>query len=94
MKASFLILNIATNLERLSKWSSEGNEDRINQFFKQTQEYLEQLKKLNIKRDFLPTLDRFTFEMEILKKGDRTTREWAERALTWANILTHRAKLV
>lgn len=93
MKASFLVLNIAVNLERLSRWSSDGNEVRVNQFLKQTEEYVKQLQGLPIKKDFLPTLNRFEKEMEILRKGDKTTIEWAERALTWANILTHRAKL-
>lgn len=93
MMPSFLVLNIATNLERLSRFASEGNSKRVEQFFKQTEDYFEQLKGLPIKQSFKQTLERFGKEMDTLRRSDKTTYEWAEKALTWANILTHRAKL-
>ena len=92
MKASFLVLNIATNLERLSRFSQEGNNRRVEQFFKQTEEYFKKLKKSTLRQSFKPTFKRFEKDMEILRTNDKTTYEWAEKTLTWANILTHRAK--
>lgn len=93
MKPEFLILNIAANLERLSRFAISGDTKRVEQFFKQTDDYLKKLKKLPIKHNFLSTLKRFENELELLRIGDKKTYEWADRALTWANILTHRAKL-
>lgn len=93
MTASFIVLNIATNLERLCRFSVDGNTDRVEQFLKQTDDYFRQLKKMSVKKDFDSTLRRFSREWERLRKSDKTTYEWADKALTWANILTHRAKL-
>ena len=93
MKASFLVLNIATNLERLCRFSTEGKTERVDQFLKQTDDYFRTLKKMPVNKNFRPTLVRFEKEMEVLKSGDKTSYQWAEKALTWANILTHHAKL-
>ncbi len=93
MKASDIVLNIAVNLERLSKWSQEGNTKRIDQFLLQTERYFDDLKKVGVDRRFNKTLTRFEKEMEIIKNTSKDSPEWAEKTLTWANILTHRSKL-
>ncbi len=62
----------------------------------QTDNYLNDLYHQNISKGFKPTLERFTKEFKDLKNlniNKENQRCWAERALTWANILQHRAKL-
>lgn len=93
MSSSDIVLNIAVNMDRLSRWSQDGNLKRLDQFLKQTEGYLENLKKQDVSETFKPTLLRFSQELDFLKKADKNSLEWAEKALTWANILTHRAKL-
>lgn len=93
------ILNISVNLSRLSKWVYDGYEEKeelINRFLKQTESYLNDLDTQKISAEFKPTLERFKKEFTILKGSvkDQDKRNWAEKALTWANILQHRAKLV
>ncbi|MBI2040024.1 hypothetical protein HYT18_03045 [Candidatus Microgenomates bacterium] len=92
------ILNISVNLSRLSKWVYEGYDKRtelIDRFMKQTENYLADLDKQKISKDFKPTLERVRSEFSYLKKtlNSQDKRFWAEKALTWANILIHRAKL-
>ena len=92
------ILNISVNLSRLSQWVWEGYDKRvelINKFMKQTENFLNDLEKQDISNDFKPTLDRVRIEFSALKKTlqDQDKLFWAEKALTWANILQHRAKL-
>lgn len=92
------ILNISVNLSRLSQWVYEGYDKRkelIDKFIKQTGNYLADLDKQKISKDFRPTLDRLKVEFFGLKKtmNSQDRRYWAEKTLTWANILTHRAKL-
>ena len=93
------ILNISVNLSRLSQWVYEGYDKRselINKFMKQTENYLADLDRQKISRDFKPTLERLKTEFPYLKKtlNSQDKRFWAEKALTWANILTHRSKLL
>lgn len=92
------ILNISVNLSRLSQWVYEGYDKRIaliDKFMMQTENYLSDLDKQQISENFRPTLDRVKTEFVSLRKSihDQDKRYWAERALTWANILQHRAKL-
>ena len=93
MSAQDLVLNIAVNLGRLSRFSSEGRVDRIKQFLLDTQHYLDELQKMEVSDKFRPTLERFNEDLVELKKENFTTAYWAEKTLTWANILQHRAKL-
>ena len=92
------ILNISVNLSRLSQWVYEGYEKRpelIDKFMNQTENYLADLDKQKISKDFRPTLERVKSEFSSLKETihGQNRRYWAENALTWANILQHRAKL-
>lgn len=93
------ILNISVNLARLSQWVFEGfgkREQLINKFLTQTANYLSDLNKQNTSKEFNPTLDRFKKEFNSLVKqvaNEENKLYWADKALTWANILQHRAKL-
>lgn len=93
MNARDLTLNIAVNLGRLSRWSMEGKEARINQFLRETEEYIKQLEKSPKSAKFEHTFKAFKGQFLKLKNNVQLNKEWAEETLTWANILTHRAKL-
>lgn len=93
MTAPEIILNIAVNLGRLSRWASQGNIDRIKQFLGETDQYLQSLEAAPRNKQFEPTFDNFKRQFQHLKENQQYDDEWAEIALTWANILTHRAKL-
>lgn len=93
MNAQDLTLNIAVNLGRLSRWAAEGKTARIRQFLKETDDYLCELAKVPRSDKFERTFKLFKNRFELLKKSSQFDENWAEEALTWANILTHRAKL-
>ena len=93
-----LVLDISVNLARVSDWildPQEIKQKRVDQFLQQTESYLNDLSKNDISDHFKPTLDRFRAEFEnlLMTRDSGNTYDWAERALTWANILQHRAKL-
>lgn len=93
------VLNISVNLSRLSQWVYEGYDKRpvlIDKFLDQTENFLKDLEKQDISEEFMPTLEQVKKEFDELKKQTITEENkivWAEKALTWANILQHRAKL-
>lgn len=93
MNAQELTLNIAVNLGRLSRWAYEGKTQRVPFFLKETEDFLSQLEKAKKQSRFLPTFTFFKTEFAKLKQSKNLNKDWAEDALTWANILTHRAKL-
>lgn len=93
MNAQDLTLNIAVNLGRLSRWAAEGKDSRIQQFLEETKQYLRQLEVAPKSLRFQHTFASFKQDFEKLKNNVRLDDEWAEETLTWANILTHRAKL-
>lgn len=93
MNAEDLTLNIAVNLGRVSRWAIEHKPQRINQFLIETEQYLNELEKAPKKDRFIPTFERFKKKFYELKNNIRLDVIWAEEMLTWANILTHRAKL-
>lgn len=93
MNAQDLTLNIAVNLGRVSRWAMEGKANRIEQFLDETESYLKELEKAPKNNRFLPTFNSFQNKFRDLKKDVRMDEIWAEDTLTWANILTHRAKL-
>ncbi len=86
-------MNIAVNMGRVSRWAMEGKKARIEQFMVQTQEYLDQLASAKKSERFMSTFAAFNKSFQKLISDVRCDRVWAEEALTWANILTHRAKL-
>ena len=93
MTAQELTLNIAVNLGRLSRWAMEGKTNRINQFLTETENFIVQLEHTPKSSRFLPTFEIFKKEFTRRKNDLRLDEDWAEAMLTWANILTHRAKL-
>lgn len=93
MNAQELTLNIAVNLGRLSRWANQGNPSRIKQFLRETDDYLQQLENSPRDHQFESTFETFKQNFQKLKSSTTWDDEWAETASTWANILTHRAKL-
>ena len=93
MNAQELTLNIAVNLGRLSRWAMEGKVQRVNQFLEETENYLKQLEQSPKSSQFTPTFKKFKQRFYTLRTNPKLNQEWAEDALTWANILSHRAKL-
>lgn len=92
MNAQQLILNIAVNLGRLSRWAMEGKDARVTQFIEDTEYYLKRLESTPKSQKFTPTFKALKRNFKDLKSKS-IDEEWAENALTWANILQHRAKL-
>lgn len=93
MNARELTLNIAVNLGRLGRWAMEGRQGRIRQFLAETDDFMRQLEAAPKLARFLKTFESFKREFDVLKDAASFDETWAETALTWANILTHRAKL-
>lgn len=93
------ILNISVNMSRLSEWIADSyisHKSLIDIFIKQTESYLNDLSDQSISESFKSTLIRFQIEFEKLRseiENEKNKLYWAERALTWANILQHRARL-
>lgn len=93
MSTKDLVLNIAVNLGRLSKWAAEKRHERIPFFFTETESYLKELENAPRNEKFEPTLQKFKDAFRKLKTDQLKDQSWAEEMLTWANILQHRAKL-
>lgn len=93
MSAKDLVLNIAVNLGRIARFAAEGRQRRADQFIEETERFLEELERAPKDTRFIKTLESFRRQFEALKKDTRRDEAWAERALTWGSILTHRAKL-
>lgn len=93
MKADEIVLNIAVNLARLSRWAGEGRINRIGQFVAETDNYIKLLDGAKRSERFEKTYKLFKASFESLKGEKKIDNVWAEEALTWSNILTHRAKL-
>lgn len=95
------ILDIAMNLNRIGNWAADdfkGKEKRIKLFLDQTDQYIESVPKTSLSQPFKKTFDRFLEEYKVLEQegeGKPTdVLEWAEKLMTWGNILTHRTKLL
>lgn len=90
------ILDISVNLARVSDWILvEEKKNRVDQFMEETKRFVDELSKENLSDRFKPTFEQFKKEFsQLLDESSKENRyDWAERALTWANILQHRAKL-
>lgn len=95
------ILDIAMNLNRIGNWAADGydtKKKRIIIFLDQTKEYMNSLEDSEIPDAFKKTLNYFLKEYKKLDKEGRNKPKdellWAEKMMTWGNILTHRAKLL
>jgi len=93
MTARELVLNIAVNLGRIGRYAYEGRRVRVEQFLHETEEYARQLELTPLPPRFKMTFDAFKQSLNELAEDIRLDAFWAETAYTWANILTHRAKL-
>lgn len=92
MSAEDLTLNIAVNLGRVARWVGEGKFARVGQFIKETDDYLRELDRTGRGEKFEKTYITFKLFYEKFKQNQVYDDVWAEEALTWSNILTHRAK--
>ncbi len=95
------ILDIAMNLTRIGNWAADDftlKQKRIKTFLEQTSEYLKSLDQSTFVEPFKSTFSKFLkdyHELESLaKKRPKDELAWAEKMMTWGNILTHRAKLL
>ena len=93
MNAKELALNIAVNLGRIGRWACEGKKARLDQFLAETEALVEQLEQAPKSERFQGTFAIFKRTFNDLKRDVRLDQVWAETAFTWANILTHRARL-
>lgn len=95
-----IILDMAMNLTRIGNWAADdylAKKKRIDFFLKQTFSYLKSIDKSLLNPKFNKTFDQFKSHYQELLKERQTLRNplfWAEKMLTWGNILTHRVKLV
>lgn len=101
MNTKSKILDIAMNLTRIGNWAADGfriKQKRIKIFLNQTSEYLKSFEASNLKEPFKTTFIKFLQDFQNLEKeaksGPRDEIFWAEKMMTWGNILTHRAKLL
>lgn len=95
------ILDIAMNLNRIGNWAADGymeKQKRIQLFLDQTSEYINSLNRSEFSATFKKTFEFFLKEFSKLEKsgknGPKDELLWAEKMMTWGNILTHRAKLI
>jgi len=87
------------NLTRIGNWAADGftaRKEKIRVFLKNTDQYFKSLDKTKFPKDFAPTYTKFRNEYRQLRKGKspKDPLAWAEKLLTWGNILTHRANLL
>ncbi|MEK9194348.1 MAG: hypothetical protein AAB884_00895 [Patescibacteria group bacterium] len=94
------ILDIAMNLNRIGNWAADdykGKEKRIRTFISNTTQYIENLDYAYT-YPFKKTLESFLKEYPKLEneglEGPKDPIYWAEKMMTWGNILTHRAQLI
>jgi len=93
------ILNIAVNLNRIGNWAADGFSERkrrIEMFVNQTSDYIEAVDNSKLKNPFKKIFLKFLKNWDKLKRIEKIENEllWAEKMMTWGNILTHRAKLL
>lgn len=93
------IMNIAMNIARVGNWVADSYQEKqplINKFIAETDQFLSDLPMHHLSKQFRLTYQQFNKEFADLKKEKITKANhliWAEKALTWANILQHRAKV-
>ncbi len=93
------ILNVIGDFKKINELILEDfkkNKFLINRFIKDVEMCLDQLEKESDSKTVLTTLKWINKELQAFKElplNTQTKLIWAEKALTWANILQHRAKL-
>ena len=91
-----MVMDISQNLARIGNWTADSFDEKkslIERFLNQTSEYVENLSVRKIPKDLENVFLRFKKEFVDFKIEEfaKNKDEWAEKALTWANILQHRA---
>ena len=102
------ILNISVNLGRVGNWVYQlqaligtpkiyqARLELIKKVNEQTKSYVNDLYSQKLSGSFKTTLEKCKKDFDTLNSQDLTNTNqlfWAEKALSWANILQHRAKL-
>lgn len=93
---SVAVMDISQNLARIGNWTADSFDEKrslIQRFLIQTQGYVENLSKRKMPKKLAEVFLRFkkefsSFSVESFAKN---REEWAEKSLTWANILQNRA---
>lgn len=95
------ILDIAMNLNRVGNWAADdysAKRKRICLFLDQTREYLDSLDLTllppQVKKPLQSFLNEYSSLAEEGKNGPKDPLAWAEKMMTWGNILTHRGQLL
>jgi hypothetical protein len=94
------ILDISQNLARIGNWTADSYEQKrnlIDRFILQTQEHISNLKSQKLNSSVREILEKFEIEFEVLIKqkiNKQNREEFAEKYLTWANILQHKSSTV
>lgn len=94
------ILNISVNMARMGELVlryGDQKSELLGRFLDQTESYLKDLDSEVIAKSFKGTLNKFSLEFKKLKKDQISSANkmlWAERAITWADILQIRSKLI
>ena len=96
-----LLLDIAMNCTRIGNWAADdysGKKKRIDTFLHQTNEYVGQIDHSLSHEITKKTLEKFVLEFRQLQQEAKSTPHdtlfWAEKMMTWGNILTHRASFI
>lgn len=91
------VLNIAMNLNRIGNWAVDdyqGKKKKLILFIDQTKSYLNSLDTSELPAVVKEPLLHLS---SLLKEGKQNPKDaifWAEKMMTWGNILTHRANLI
>ena len=95
------ILDIAMNLNRVGNLAADDYEKkkkRIDIFLEEIKEYIDSIDKSSLSKPFKKTFEKFLEEYLLLEKENIKTQQeklyWAEKMMTWGNILTHRARII
>ncbi|OGK18405.1 hypothetical protein A3G67_03900 [Candidatus Roizmanbacteria bacterium RIFCSPLOWO2_12_FULL_40_12] len=91
ISTSEAILHIAVNFGRIARYLEQNNEKRVKLFLSDCDGYLNQINGRNI-----PSTLQKTYEITrnlANKKIYRSKEDLIDQYYTWANILTHRARL-
>lgn len=93
------ILNISVNMARMGELvlkSGGAKSELLQKLLSQTESYLHDLRSENIPNRLSQTLKKFNQEFKRLKSQEISINPelWAERAITWGDILQIRVTLV
>lgn len=92
-------MDISLNLARIGNFAADDYQGKIaliKLFLAQTQNYLEELNGFYLPSGVKEPVEKFNREFSVIKEqkvSKNGTEAWAEKVLTWANILQHRSSL-